>query len=113
MLTIDSLPQAFEEIKDRYGQEKVKKKFAKFQKDIQLNFEDSDKHFLIRINLDQGIEIVEENHPDNEVQVNFVAEEILLQILNKELGGVKAYSSGKIKVDGKLRDLLKLKALMF
>jgi hypothetical protein len=38
----------------------------------------------------------------------------MLDLFNKELGAVKAYSSGKIKViEGNIRNLMKLKSLMF
>ncbi|GAB4319409.1 MAG: hypothetical protein Kow0069_22910 [Promethearchaeota archaeon] len=110
---IETLEQAFSAIKARYtDNEKVRKKFKKWDKPIQLNFTDTGKHFQIQINFDQGIDVVEANDPDCEIQVHFDTE-TLLAILNKELGGVKAYSSGKIKVDGKITQLLKLKALMF
>jgi hypothetical protein len=38
----------------------------------------------------------------------------MLELFNKELGAVKAYSSGKIKViEGQIRNLMKLRSLMF
>jgi hypothetical protein len=38
----------------------------------------------------------------------------MFDLFNKEIGAVKAYSDGKIKVvEGKIRNLMKLKSLMF
>jgi hypothetical protein len=38
----------------------------------------------------------------------------MIELFNKQLGAVKAYSAGKIKVvEGKIRNLMKLRSLMF
>lgn len=113
-MPIESLADALEAIKARYTESaKVRKKFRKYDNTIQLNFLESDKHFQIQINKDQGIDIVEGHDPALKPKVDFESEEALLQILNKDIGAVKAYSSGKVKVDGKISQLLKLKSLMF
>jgi putative sterol carrier protein len=104
------------EIEDRYKtNENVKKKLANYDEPIQITFLDTNRSILLLINKDQGIEIkdnfTDENAP---VKIEFTSEKVMLDLYNKEVGAVKAYSTGKIKVvEGKIRNLMKLKSLMF
>lgn len=67
------------------------------------------------INYDQGIEIKDNTSDENAtVKIDFITEETMMNLFNKQLGAVKAYSSGKIKIiEGNIRNLMKLKSLMF
>lgn len=67
------------------------------------------------MNRDQGIEVKDNTSDENApVKIEFISEKIMLELYNKVLGAVKAYSSGKIKVvEGQIRNLMKLKSLMF
>ncbi len=48
------------------------------------------------------------------VKLDFTTEKTLIDLFNKDIGAVKAYSSGQIKVvEGKIRNLIKLKSLLF
>jgi len=87
------------EIKNRYDSvEKVRKKLSNFQDTIQLIFADSGKKIVFDINKDQGMEIKPDEEDENApVKIEFISEKVILDLFNKELGAVKAYSSGKVK----------------
>ena len=115
-MSFENVESCLKEIEDRYNtNEKVKKKLVNYDEPIQISFLDSDHSVLILINKDQGIEI-KDNTTDEDapVKIEFISEKVILDLFNKELGAVKAYSAGKIKVvEGKIRNLMKLKSLMF
>lgn len=111
-----NIESCLKEIENRYiNTEKVRKKLANFNEPIQIKFLDTNRCALILINKDQGIEIKDQSKSENAtVMIEFSAEQDMLDLFNKELGAVKAYSSGKIKIlEGNIRNLMKLKSLMF
>ena len=116
MSTFEDIPSCLIEIEKRYNEiEKVKKKLVKFNDPIEITFLDTNRKLLILVNFDQGIELKDNTGDDNApIKIEFTSEQILLDLFNKELGAVKAYSSGKIKVvEGPIRNLMKLRSLMF
>ena len=115
-MSYSNVESCLKEIEDRYNtNEKVKKKLANYDEPIQVTFLDTNRSVLLLINKDQGIEIKDNSTDDNApVKIEFTSEQVMLDLFNKELGAVKAYSAGKIKVvEGKIRNLMKLKSLMF
>ena len=111
-----NIDEILKDIENRYKtNEKTRKKLAKFNEPIELTFLDTNHKVTILINGDQDIEI-KDNAANEEapVKIEFISEQVLIDIFNKNLGAVKAYSSGKIKIiEGKIRNLLKLKSLLF
>jgi hypothetical protein len=116
MPEFSNVKDCLEEIKNRYeNDEKIKKKLAKYEEPIQINFLDTNRKVLLLIERDQGIEIKDgvgdESAP---VKIDFANEQVILDLFNKELGAVKAYSEGKVKIiEGNIRNLMKLRSLMF
>ena len=116
MVEFKEIKECLEEIRNRYdNEEKVKKKLAKFNDTIQLKFLDTERKVLLLINKDEGIEIKDNAGDDTApVKIEFAGEHVMIDLFNKELGAVKAYSDGKIKiVEGNIRSLMKLRSLMF
>jgi len=116
MPEFENIEQCLKNIEDRYnGDEKLRKKLAKYEDPIQITFLETKRNVLILINKDQGIEVKDRTGDDNAtVKIEFATEQVILDLYNKELGAVKAYSSGKIKVvEGNIRNLMKLRSLMF
>jgi putative sterol carrier protein len=100
------------EIENRYvNTEKVKKKLANFNEPIQIKFLDTNRYVLLLINKDQGIEIKDQSKDAKAtVKIEFSAEQDMLDLFNKELGAVKAYSIGKIKIiEGNMRSGINFK----
>jgi hypothetical protein len=116
MTEFKEIVACLEEIKNRYNNnEKVRKKLAKYDDPIQMKFLDTDRKVLILVNKDEGIEVKDNSGDDTApVKIEFTGEHVLIDLFNKELGAVKAYSDGKIKiVEGNIRSLMKLRSLMF
>ncbi len=116
MSNFDSIESCLKEIENRYiNTEKVRKKLANYDEPIQIRFLETNRSVLLLVNKDQGIEVKDNTGDENApVKIEFVTEKTMLDLFNKELGAVKAYSSGKIKVvEGKIKNLMKLKSLMF
>ena len=116
MTEFKNIEECLEEIKNRYNNnEKVRKKLAKYDDPIQMRFLDTEKKTLILVNKNEGIEIKDNTGDDNApVKIEFTGEQVMIDLFNKNLGAVKAYSDGKIKViEGNMRSLMKLRSLMF
>jgi len=116
MIEFKNIEECLEEIKNRYNHnEKVRKKLAKYDDPIQMRFVDTDKKALLLVNRDEGIEIKDNTGDDSApVKIEFTGEQVMIDLFNKNLGAVKAYSDGKIKViEGNMRSLMKLRSLMF
>jgi len=112
----ENIEGCLDEIGNRYNNnEKVRRKLAKYNDPIQLTFLDTNRKVLFLINMDQGIELKDNTGDDSApVKIDFTTEQVMIDLFNKELGAVKAYSAGKIKIaSGQIRSLMKLKSLMF
>ncbi|MFX0075402.1 MAG: SCP2 sterol-binding domain-containing protein [Candidatus Hermodarchaeota archaeon] len=116
MSEFESVEQCLKEIENRYNDsEKVRRKLANYEEPIQITFLDTKRKAMILVNKDQGIEVKDNTGDESApVKIEFVSEQTILELFNKEIGAVKAYSAGKIKViAGQIRNLMKLKSLMF
>lgn len=116
MSKFEDVQSCLKEIEDRYNNsEKIRKKLANYNESIQLTFLDTGYSIFILVNGDKGIKIEDNSGNENTpVKIEFIAEKTLVDLFNKNIGAVKAYSSGEIKiVEGKIRNLLKLKSLLF
>ena len=116
MTQFKEIEDCLEEIRNRYNNnEKIRKKLAKYDEPIQMKFQDTNRKVLLLINKDDGIEVKDNTGDDTApVKIEFTGEQVMVDLFNKELGAVKAYSDGKIKViEGNMRSLMKLRSLMF
>ena len=116
MSEFNSIESCLKEIENRYiTSEKVRRKLANYDEPIQITFLDTNRNVMLLVNKDQGIEVKDYTSDENApVKIEFLSEKIMLELFNKELGAVKGYSSGKIKViEGQIRNLMKLRSLMF
>ncbi|MHA1684070.1 MAG: SCP2 sterol-binding domain-containing protein [Promethearchaeota archaeon] len=107
-----SFEGAVQAIVDRYNQEKVRKKFKGWVKTLMMTFPDRDTSVLYKINGDEGIEMLEGVDEGAEVHV-IINSDVFIKLLAKQINAIKAYSSGKLKVKGEMKNLLKLRRLMF
>lgn len=116
MSKFEDIPSCLKNIEDRYNNtEKIRKKLTNHNEPIQVTFLDTGRKIMILVNGDQGIEVKDNTGDDTApIKIDFATEKTLMDLFNKEIGAVKAYSSGQIKVvEGKIRNLLKLKSLLF
>lgn len=107
-----SLEDALQQIINRYNEPNVSKSFKNWENTLMMTFPDIKKSYLFRIENDQGIKL-EEGYEDNTaVQVNLDSD-LFKKMMTKQINPIKAYSSGGLEVKGKMKDLLKLRKLMF
>lgn len=104
--------EALQKIIDRYNDPKVFIKFANWVEILMMTFPDLEKSYLYRINGDLGITLEEGYDEGAAVQVKLDSE-LLIKMLTKQINPIKAYSSGGLEVKGKMKNLLKLRKLMF
>jgi putative sterol carrier protein len=107
-----SIEEALQKILDRYNDPKVSKMFTNWQNTLMMSFPDLKKNYLFKINNDQGIKLEEGYEDDAAVQVNLDSE-TFIKMMTKQINPIKAYSSGELEVKGKMKNLLKLRKLMF
>jgi len=116
MPTYKDIPQCLKDIEGRIkGNKKAIKKLAKYNGPIQMTFVDTGRKVLMVVTGEQGFEIKDNTGDDNAVvKIEFIAEQVMVDIFNKETGVIKAKASGKISViEGQMRSLIKLRGLLF
>jgi putative sterol carrier protein len=106
------LREALQKIVKRYDDPNVSNKFSNWNETLMMSFPDLNKSYLYKINEDQGIELVEGYDEEAAVQVK-LSSDIFIKMMTKQINPIKAYSSGELEVEGKMRNLLKLRKLMF
>jgi putative sterol carrier protein len=107
-----SLEEALQKIVERYNNPDVAKKFSSWNETLMMEFPDIEKSYLYKINRDEGIELEEGYDEDAAVQVK-LSSDIFIKMMTNQINPIKAYSSGELEVSGKMRNLLKLRKLMF
>ena len=107
-----TLEDALQQIIDRYNKPNVSKSFNNWQNTLMMTFPDLNKSYLFRIENDQGITLEEGYEEEATVQVNLDSD-LFKKMMTKQINPIKAYSSGGLEVKGKMKDLLKLRKLMF
>ncbi len=112
---VTNIAQALEFVKSRYEKdEKLRKSLKDYKDPIELTFLANNTKAMINVKGDQGIDTNTSGDPSAPVKITFESEQTMLDLLNKKLGAVAGYSSGKIKVvSGAIKNLLKLRKLLF
>jgi len=85
--------------------------FVDFTKTMQFNFPDLNTSFLFRIENGVLKELSESKLEKPDISVT-ASSDTLLAVMNKKMGAMSAYTTGKLKVRGSMKDLLKLQKLM-
>jgi len=99
-------------IVDRYNTEKVMKAFRNWYNTLMMTFPDISKSYLFKINGGEGIELSEGVDEEAAVQVKMDST-VFVKMMTKQINPVKAYSSGNLEVKGEMKNMLKLRKLMF
>ncbi len=97
---------------DRYNTDKVKKAFKGWYNTMMITFPDISKSALFKINGDEGLEFSEGVDEEAAVQVKMDST-IFVKMMTKQINPIKAYSSGSLEVKGEMKNMLKLRKLMF
>ncbi len=107
-----SYEDGLQNIVDRYNTEKVKKAFRNWYNTLMMTFPDISKSYLFVINGDEGINLSEGTDEEAAVQVKMDST-IFVKMMTKQINPIKAYSSGSLEVKGEMKNMLKLRKLMF
>lgn len=99
-------------IVDRYNTEKVMKAFRNWYNTLMMTFPDISKSYLFKINGGEGIELSEGVDKEAAVQVKMDST-VFIKMMTKQINPIKAYSSGSLEVKGEMKNMLKLRKLMF
>ena len=98
-------------VKNKFDNPKLKPRFARFSKNMQFTFPDLDTSYLMRVTNGEVESMKEESIDSPDIHVT-IDSKVLIDILNKNMNPMKAYTTGKLKAKGKLTDLLKLQKLL-
>ena len=104
--------EGLQSIVDRYNTDKVRKAFKKWYNTFMITFPDISKSFLFKIRGSEGVEFSEGFDETAAVQVKMDSE-IFAKMMSKQINPIKAYSSGNLEVKGEMKNMLKLRKLMF
>ncbi len=107
-----NLEDALQIIVDRYNTEKVRKSFKNWNHTLMMSFPDLGKSYLYRISGIEGLEFSEGIDENAAVQVKMDSI-VYRKMMNKQINPIKAYSSGALEVKGEMKNMLKLRKLMF
>jgi putative sterol carrier protein len=107
-----SLEDALQIIVDRYNTEKVKKSFKNWYNTLMMSFPDLGSSYLYKISGIEGLEFSEGIDENAAVKVKMDSM-VYRKMMNKQINPIKAYSSGALEVKGEMKNMLKLRKLMF
>ncbi|MHA1994068.1 MAG: SCP2 sterol-binding domain-containing protein [Candidatus Hodarchaeales archaeon] len=100
-----------DKLRENFLTDKAKKTFRKWNKTMALDFTDLDKTFYFNIEAGNPNEIIE-GDPEK-AHIKIITDSVTwVGVMKGEIGGMKAYTSKKLKVKGSMPDLLKLQKLM-
>ncbi|TFH30767.1 MAG: hypothetical protein E4G98_01435, partial [Promethearchaeota archaeon] len=79
---------------------------------LMIQFPDIEKSFLFKISGAEGLEFSEGVDEESAVQV-IMDSTVFVKMMTKQINPIKAYSSGNLEVKGEMKNMLKLRKLMF
>ncbi|MFW9849642.1 MAG: SCP2 sterol-binding domain-containing protein [Candidatus Thorarchaeota archaeon] len=110
-MTKERILEELRKLKSKFDDPKIQRRFKDYNKTLQFKFPDLDLEVFMQIgdaSVDAiGVGIV----PDAELGVTMDSS-VFFGILDKTESPMAAYSSGKLKTEGEVPDLLKLQKLM-
>ncbi len=98
-------------MRENFLTDKAKKTFRKWNKTMAFEFTDLEQIFYFPIEAGTPNEIVEGEPEKADIKI-ITDSKTWVGVMKGEIGGMKAYTSKKLKVKGKMPDLLKLQKLM-
>jgi putative sterol carrier protein len=111
MTSKKEIEDAFQLVINKFDDPKLKPRFATYSKNMQFTFPDINSTYLIKVLNGKVESLKEENIDSPDIHVT-IESGVFIDILNKKINPMKAYTTGKLKAKGKLTDLLKLQKLL-
>ena len=100
-----------ERIRARFDQPDVQASFQGFAKTLQFVFPDLQRNFVLSIAENGSATLAEETVPKPDVEVTSTSN-LLAGIMDRTVNPMQAYITRKLKVTGKMDDLLRLQKLL-
>ncbi len=100
-----------ERVCTRFEQPAMRQTFSGFARTIQFSFPDLQRTFVLSIAHDGSAQLEEKTLPQADITVN-TRSETLAGILDRKVNPEVAFLTRKLKVSGKMEDLLKLQKLL-
>lgn len=100
-----------ERIRARFDQPEIQASFQGFARTLQFNFPDLQRDFVLSIAEDGTATLAEETIPQPDVKVTSTSD-MLARIMDRTVNPIQAYITRKLKVTGKMDDLLRLQKLL-
>ena len=98
-------------LRENFLTDKAKKTFRKWNKTMAFEFTDLEKTFYFPIEAGTPNEVIEGVPEKADIKI-ITDSSTWVGVMKGEIGGMKAYTSKKLKVKGKMPDLLKMQKLM-
>ena len=111
MVTKQEVFESLDEIRKKFDDPETKAKFAGFRRDLQFRFPDIGASYVMSIDENTNISLVEGTVEKPHVSVEMDSS-TFIGIRNKTIRGTQAYMTGKLKIKGPMPDLLKLQKLL-
>jgi len=100
-----------ERIRAHFEQPETREAFQGFARTIQFIFTDLQRNFALNIAQDGSAALAEETDPQPDITVT-TSSDTLAGILDRKVNPELAFITRKLKVSGKMEDLLKLQKLL-
>jgi len=107
----EDIIKALSKIKEKVELPSNKATFSSFTKTIQFTFTDLQISFYLEIEKGVVKKLLESSSERPDITI-FSDSNTFLDVVDKKLSPVNAYSTGKLKVQGSILDLLKLQKLL-
>jgi len=111
LATREEIVTRLEKVKAKFSEEKIQKEFANFSKTLEYVFKDKETSFCVSIQNGVPSDFQEKKAEKPDIQL-IMDSQTFVEIMDGKLSGMKAYASGKVKLKGSIRDLMKLQKLM-
>ena len=102
---------ALKKVINKFGKKEYKARYENFTKIIQFTFPDLKISYLIKVK-NGNVESFKEEKIDNPNIHLTIDSNIFLDILNKKIKPMAAFTTGKLKVKGNMLDVLKLQKIL-
>ncbi len=100
-----------ERVRARFEEPEMQAEFRGFNKTLQFIFPDLQRNFTLSISEDGSATLAEQTVPQADVKVT-TSSDILAGILDRTVNPTNAFITRKLKVSGKMDDLLKLQRVL-
>ncbi len=111
MTSKKDVEEAFKIVIKKFDDPNLKPRFEGYTKIMQFTFPDINLTYLIKVLNGKVASFKEEKIENPDIDVT-IESRVFMDILNKKINPMKAYTMGKLKAKGKLTDLLKLQKIL-